>query len=105
MNNDQSPENLSPDDLLEETRDQGAAGQEQIRLEEDNDRPAAPPRNPYEPPMPPDHPSTDTGLDSGEVYDKGLEHAARPQAEPYGLPPDPFADANDDELTEEAAGR
>lgn len=93
----------SPDDALEETRSEGISMQEQMPLEEDNDRPAAPPRNPYDPPLPLDHPATDSNLDPGELYDRGLEYAARPQAEPRGLLPDPFGADIQSELTEEEA--
>lgn len=67
-------EPITPDDALEETKDQDYdtdVGYKQI-LSEDNDRLFQPADNPDAPPIPIDHPVTDSNVDLHEQYDEGV---------------------------------
>ncbi len=72
MDDDEIIDEPSVDDALEATRQSSTVktvGQD--ALAEDNDPPAAPANDPIAPPIPVDDPSTDSGQDSSEVYEKG----------------------------------
>lgn len=69
---------LTPDEALEETRDQDYdtnVGYKDI-LPEDNDRPFKPADNPAMNTMPIDHPNTDSNVDLHEQYDAGVSDAS-----------------------------
>lgn len=79
----------SPDDALEPPDDIFNPELNQERLEEDNDPPAAPAK-PHlaTPKLPPNHPATDTGIDSQELYDEGLTSATDYDAQQENTEPD-----------------
>jgi hypothetical protein len=87
----------SEDDALQPKDDIFNPGEDEERLPQDGDSPAAPPTDITGPGtnLPVDDPHTDTGLDEHEVYDEGVAGAAEtnsshegPDDSPHPLQPE-----------------
>lgn len=74
---DEAENYQTEDDALEESRTEDTSNNVgQPAKEEDTDPPAAPPDDTTNRPLAQDHPSTDTNLDSDEVYNNGIDRPA-----------------------------
>lgn len=66
----------SSDDALQTPGSLFRPNQDEPRLPQDYESPATPVEDTADNPAPPDHPETDTNIDTHELYDEGLTAAS-----------------------------
>lgn len=82
-------DNTSADDALQTPGTLFRPGQDEPKLAEDNDPPAAPADDTDDNPIPDDHPETDSNIDAHELYDEGLTAASEINAAHEGPDDEP----------------